>query len=225
MQRHVPVDPAKIRVERLAEWKNGAVVADSLIELIIIDLHGNDIVRAKYHVGGDVQAKGRDTAFGQADPLAVDIKIGHPPDALELQDDFPSGIGRINREMFPIPRRAVIGPVRQQRILRLVIGEKNPFPKLVAVPGVWQADGLPRRIAEHRIAGARDVLLDEEPVVIEVEIHPVVRRRRVGGLGENGGQTANEERQGQKGQQKLNSLAARGSQGLWVMIHMMSDKV
>ena len=136
--------------------------------------------------------------------LAVDVEMRATADPRELGDHLATRVGGIEREVFAVPTHAVVRPAGAEhrvggwrltprrigviaRRLPVVLGVGGD-PLAVAVevvPGVRQADGGPLRVVEadglrHRRSGGRAFV--ELPVVVEVQVNTVARRRGVGGL-------------------------------------------
>src|SRR5258708_2233899 len=74
----------------------------------IVNLHGNDVVRADHDVGGHVEGKRGEPALVLAQIVAVEPDVGDQERAIEFQEELPSGIPRAYRVMSPIPTDAAV---------------------------------------------------------------------------------------------------------------------
>ncbi len=91
------------------------------MEVVIVDLNGDDIVRAEVRRRGDVQSARADLIFVESDLRAVDVKRSTIANALELDEDFSVLGARVEREVLAVPREAAVAALN-----RLVGGEADP---------------------------------------------------------------------------------------------------
>ena len=133
-----------------------------------IDLHGDDIVLARFHVVGYVEGKGRIRAFVRTGLGPVDVDRGDLRNGLELKQKPPARIRRWRGEMAAVPRydfKCVPG---------LIHMFNNDIGMGYANLGKRSFAGRGRRIG-------RVIIRNEEPPCVKVDVYPIGILRRIRG--------------------------------------------
>ena len=107
-----------------------------------------------------------------ADVVTVDVETTGLTDGFKLNEYFAPGISRIEFEMLAVPglaSKAVVAAAADPGVVVVNV-----------VVGMRQADIRPSSVIEGAGFGPGDILLDEFPVIVEVELDAVVGRWGVG---------------------------------------------
>src|ERR1039457_5219812 len=132
----------------------------------VVDLYRDDVIRADIDIRRHIENERRESALMLADEIAVYINIRNDVRSVELEEQPPSGFVRADQVVHAIPADAAI--IIASSILSVEV-----------VPRVRQIQQRPRGIVETVRLRTGDILPDESPARVEIDIFAWIGGRGV----------------------------------------------
>src|ERR1017187_235627 len=132
----------------------------------VIDLYRDDVVAADVHVGRHIVNERRKTTLMLADEIAVHINIRNDVRSVEFEEQPPSRFVGADGVVQAIPANPTV----------VIIASVLPIE---VVPRMRQIQQRPRGIVETVRLRAGDVLADEPPPRVEIDVFAWIGWRRI----------------------------------------------